>query len=518
VLLADASQWSISLSAVSLHMAAAGIFRNTMKYTLYKSVALAAFAFFLGVSAHAAADKDGQNPGGVVPVNAAPAAFAHSVRDFKPQPAVDVLPAEGPRITLSTSQPIPKAGSPIARPDASKPNAATQTQSTLAAQATASFTPLCTTLGINTAYSFTGAQAGGAYCFHFAITQKAKTTLSLGGQSANTNFVLYLLKDDGLNNLSVVGSSDAAGNANEAVQAITEPGNYYWYMVAHTADASSVSFGSTVNTPIDDYEINDTLAQSKALPDRLNVITGNSDSTTDYDYYHFTAIRGQVVRIALVGVVAGSSNKWIAEYYTGSNWAALGVNVNNEFSGLPQNTTVYIRVRPNPAVAWSAAAQYTLTFGSKPVMSSYGVSGEYNVLRIPYAASTAYGYMTTQAMQQLTWAMTLTDTKGAPLVGLSPTLHLVKRQGDSETAYSLTGNSAGVASGIVNLGACSGDFQTEFDNYANGYLNTWRTDYTSGYWYLRLAEALDVGVGGTNVEFVTFGQICRQTLIRSVKS
>lgn len=499
-------------------MAAAGIFKNTMKYTLCKSVALAAFSFVLGVSAYADADKDGLNLGRVVPRYAAPAVFAHSVRSLKPLPTAEALPADGTRITLSASQPILKTDSPIALPDVGKKNAAVQTQSTLVAQATTSFTPLCTTLGINNLYSFSGAQAGGAYCFHFAITQKAKTTLTMSAQSASTNFALHFLKDDGLNNLSLVGSSDNAGNANESVGAITEPGNYYWYMVANTTDASAVNFGSTVRTAIDDYEINDTLAQSKALPDRLNVITGNSDSAADYDYYHFTAIRGQVVRISLVGLTAGTSNKWIAEYYTGSSWAALGMDVNNEFSGLAQNTTIYMRVRPNPGVIWSATAQYMLTFGSKPVLSNYSVSGEYNVLRIPASAPTAYGYMTTQAIQQLTWSMALVDTTGAPLVGLTPRLYLVKRQGDATMTYMLTTNSAGTASGIINLGACSGDFRTEFNNYANGYIDTWRTDYNSGNWSLLIDEAPELGVGGANVPSVTFGQICRQTLLRSVKS
>ncbi|WP_051603065.1 hypothetical protein [Simplicispira psychrophila] len=49
-----------------------------------------------------------------------------------------------------------------------KEAAAVQSRGTLA-----SFAPLCQTLGINTLYTLNGPQMGNAYCYHFAVTQKA---------------------------------------------------------------------------------------------------------------------------------------------------------------------------------------------------------------------------------------------------------------------------------------------------------------------------------------------------------
>ena len=70
-----------------------------------------------------------------------------------------------------------------------------------------------------------------SYCYHFAVTQKAKSTIGLTGQSSSTDFALMLLKDDGANNVSIVDTSDVIGNGNETIVTLTEPGNYYWYMV-----------------------------------------------------------------------------------------------------------------------------------------------------------------------------------------------------------------------------------------------------------------------------------------------
>jgi hypothetical protein len=51
--------------------------------------------------------------------------------------------------------------------------------------------------------------------------------------------------------LTVVGTSDQPGNADEGIIALTEPGIYYWLMTANASDGSGFNFGSIVNTNTD---------------------------------------------------------------------------------------------------------------------------------------------------------------------------------------------------------------------------------------------------------------------------
>ena len=74
------------------------------------------------------------------------------------------------------------------------------------------------------------------------------------------------------------------------------------------------------------------------------------------------------------------------------------------------------------------------------------------------------------------------------------------------------------ASGTINVGTCFGDFQTTFVDYAQGYNNTWRTDFNYGVWRMEVLEYPGIGVGGDNTEFVSFGHLCKQTLLSSTKS
>lgn len=133
-----------------------------------------------------------------------------------------------------------------------------------------------------------------------------------------------LLKDDGANNVSIVGTSDVVGNGDETIVTLTEPGNYYWYMVPYATDGTPINFAAAVNTQIDAYEVNDTLAQATVLPEKFNTIVSNSDSTIDHDYYQFAAVRGQDVVIGLNGITSGTSNRWITELSgSGINWHIL---------------------------------------------------------------------------------------------------------------------------------------------------------------------------------------------------
>ncbi len=101
-------------------------------------------------------------------------------------------------------------------------------------------TPLCTVLSINTSYSLSGTATGGSYCYGFQVTQRAKTQVFLTGQNANTNFALTLIRHNDDDTLTVLGTSDQAGNANESLLTLTQPGLYYWLMDANASDGSSI--------------------------------------------------------------------------------------------------------------------------------------------------------------------------------------------------------------------------------------------------------------------------------------
>jgi len=387
------------------------------------------------------------------------------------------------------------------------------------------------TLDINSLYTINGVQTGDLLCYHFNLPQKARINVLLVNQTAGTDMSLSLFQDDGQGNPLPLGTSNNPGTGDESLGGVVPAGDYYWFMEANAAvQGSSFQFGVAVDTNLDAYEPNDTPDTAFQLPDTLNYINGNADSLDDVDYFDFTAVRGQSVGIALTADAASGStrNKWILERFDGGQWVTVGANVVSTSIPSPGvGGVVKVRVRPNqhPNEPWSATGKYNLSFGSNPRVNSPDVKGEANVLRIPYSASNVgYGYMTTQAYRDLTWTMGLSDSTGAPLVGLHPIVYLDQRidpaNGDIVyKAYSAATDSSGQASGTINVGACSGgDFQTTFVDYSQGYNNTWRTDFNYGVWRMEVLEYPGIGVGGENTQFVSFGHLCKQTLLSSTKS
>lgn len=384
----------------------------------------------------------------------------------------------------------------------------------------ANFVPLCPTLTVNSLFTLGGVQTGGAYCYHFSVPQKSKATVLLTAQSAGTNMALSLLKDDGLNNLSIVGSSDSPGNIDEAILAVIQPGDYYWLMEANVADGTDIAFGVLIDTPVDNYEPNDTPESATILPDTLNAVIGNSDSEFDEDYFRFTPIRGQTVRMELQGVTDPNSERWIIEF-RGLNgpWQLLNSNNYGDIANLQPNQTIEVRVRQDPNENWDVNEQYRLIFGSKPTLIDHNVSGETNLVRIPNGAQGSPYFLTTQAARQLTWSAELLDSKGYAMSGMDVTLYL--RQDIIEDIeyipYTLTTGAGGNVSSLMNLGECFGNVLAEFSEQANGYLNTWEVDFTVGSWFLAVNHGTEVGVGNRNIP-VTFAHICDATLVSSEES
>ncbi|KIV73872.1 hypothetical protein SZ55_1296 [Pseudomonas sp. FeS53a] len=456
---------------------------------------------------------------------------SNSLADTPKLPSGSTLTAESHAAPPAVLRQVPLPGNlPVTPPVSSVPKQEAPDQSAAATKPPMSrssglqarsnaYTPLCTSLSVNQLYTLSGVQQGGSYCYHFEIGQHSKTEAVVTEQSAGTDFELFLLRDDGNGNLQLVGHSNQPGNADESILAVTPPGHYYWLMNAHASDGSPVGFGALVAAPIDAYEPNDSPESATVLPDTLNVITGNSDSAWDYDYYEFTSVRGQALRLMLTGAEAGTSNRWLLETYENGTWKAEKKDTPLNIKGRAANYRLQVRVRPNPAVAWSPSPRYRLTIGSTPFMRKHYLEGESNVLRIPASAQSTnqHQYLTTQAYRQLNWSMYLTDSTGSPLKGLTPVLYLIKQLRYGQATYiphPIKTEANGWARGTVDLGSCYGDWSATFIDYAGNYKNTWRTNYNYGQWFIKLYEDPNIGVGSLE-NYITLGHICQQTLISS---
>ncbi|QIZ48784.1 hypothetical protein [Dickeya zeae] len=425
-----------------------------------------------------------------------------------------------------------KDGVIIIKPNASELKAATQKKQgnalsrSLAATSDSTFTPLCPTLSINASYTLSGLQTGGFACYHFEITQDAKTTTYITGQSAGTNMSLMLLSDDGKNNLTQMFHSDNPDNSDEVTINLTKPGHYYWYIEANVTDGSTFTFGSIVNTNIDQYELNDSPSLATVIPDGLYKIKANSDSYLDTDYYAFTAISGQQVLLQLTGADNAANDYWLLAYSNddGNTWITRNTGDKNTITPSGANETILVKVSPNPSKLPTISQYYWLSFGSKITSFTSAVKGESNVLYIPSSAQSRYGFMTTQAYRTVNWNIHVNDSTGAGIPNVNAILYLDQRENNGvlefnqNTAHVISTDASGNASGTITLDACNADWSTEFKDYDRGYINTWNTTFDFGAWRLEVPAQEDVGVGGKNSQYVTFGHICKQTLVRSVKS
>lgn len=376
--------------------------------------------------------------------------------------------------------------------------------------AIAEFTPLFPTLDINTLYTLTGVETGAQIAYHFNLPKNSRIQVQLLNQSAGTDMSLTLFHDDGQGNLTPLGTSDNPGSADEYLNGVLPAGDYYWFMVANTASNAQFSFGVAVDSNIDAYEPNDTEQTAFALPDALNQVTGNLDSVNDVDYFSFVSLRGQGVGMFLGDDGAGTRNQWIFERFDGTKWVEVPQGSTSTYPNLTPGYTVKVRVRANPAVALNPQAQYKLTLGSAPRLNQHNVNGD-NVVRIP----SSIFQLATQAARNLSWSTQWSDSTGEPLRGVTPVLRVDKHFGatynwvDYEAKTGITG----AASGNVALGTCSGDYKVRYPDSASGQTYNWETWFNEGGWRIELREFPGVGVGGNNVQYVSLGHICSQTIV-----
>lgn len=384
-------------------------------------------------------------------------------------------------------------------------------QSELKSAAVAAFEPLFPTLDINTLYTVDGVQAGNEFAYHFNLAQNARVLVQLVNQSAGADMSLTLFQDDGQGNLSVVGSSDAAGNADEYLNGVLSAGDYYWYMVAKVADNAQFSFGVAVDSNIDAFEPNDSAQTAFVLPDSMNKVSGNLDNAGDVDYFDFKAVRGQSVSMYLAGDDDGSRNQWIFDRFDGANWITVPAGSTSTYPSVTPGTTVKVRVRANPAVAQDPSKYYQLSLGSTPRLNTSSVKGD-NIVRVPVSEMP----LATQTARLLNWSTQWSDSTGAPLLGVTPVLRVDNHFVDFNyrwVDYKATTNSAGVSQATANIGTCFGDYTTVINDSSTGVPYTWRTTYNQGGWRIELAEFPGVGVGGNNAQYVSLGHICTQDII-----
>lgn len=214
----------------------------------------------------------------------------------------------------------------------------------------------------------------------------------------------------------------------------------------------------------------------------------------------------------LEGVHSGTSGQWITEISgNGATWQAVQNDGYTSIGNLQQNQPVYMRVRPHPTATWSAATEYRLYFGSKAAAGTHSVSGESNLVRIPYSTP----YLTTQGYRQMTWGASVRDSKGSPLPGVQATLTLWPNvYFDAEYfAHQLEMNNGGAGFKTINLSDCSGDNNVIFTNSASGQSYQYRAYFNIGAWRIDVLGGPDAGVGGPNYQTVTMGHICSMRIV-----
>ncbi len=278
-----------------------------------------------------------------------------------PQQEIDAhtipFPVNSPVNLTSTPQPLLASEKISASIFKSKNLHQANTMSPLA------YTPLCTTLNTGVLYTLNGTQTGGTYCYHFTITDRAKTTAILVGQDAQTDFTLSVYQDiDGT--IYNLGTSSNAANADEVVKVITQPGEYYWYMQAVSATNATINFGAEVATNIDSYEVNDTYATRAYLADSRNFVRGNHESGNDIDYFVYQATANGNIDLALNDIE--SPNQWIFESLdTNGIWQPLltGAGTNNNQS-VTTGQILDVRVRPNLSVTTDPNKHYRMSLGT----------------------------------------------------------------------------------------------------------------------------------------------------------
>lgn len=273
----------------------------------------------------------------------------------------------------------------------------------------------------------------------------------------------------------------------------------------HATWAQSVPEGSapqTVPAPVMEEPV------FSVLTDKVHDINARLNSAASEHYHGFTSVRGQDVILDLRG-----QQHIKVERHVGGAWTLVTDKGLNILKNLTPGEEIIIRVAHNQATAFGGG-QYSMVFGSYPVLKEFEVKGEENVLRIPYGYSEP-AWLPGQAHKEVTVTAEFTDTTGAPLEGGLVGFGLKFDGGYRENITgTLVSDSEGEASTLLKIGTCQrGNEARDFVDYSRGYNNKWRTNYQVGDYVFqnRLAGA------AVSAKY-NFGHICHQRLISSTRS
>lgn len=244
------------------------------------------------------------------------------------------------------------------------------------------------------------------------------------------------------------------------------------------------------------------------LTDKVHDINARLNSAASEHYHGFTSLRGQKVILDLRG-----QQHIKVERHVGGAWTLVTNNGLNILTNLTPGEEIIIRVTHNQTSAFGGG-QYSMVFGSYPVLKEFDVKGEENVLRIPYGYSEP-AWLPGQAHKEVTVTGQFTDTTGAPLEGGLVAFGLKFDGGYKENITGkLVSDSEGKASTLLKIGTCQGGNEArDFVDYSKGYNNTWRTNYRVGDYYF-----MNFLASGSLSAKYNFGHICHQRLISSTRS
>jgi len=229
---------------------------------------------------------------------------------------------------------------------------------------------------------------------------------------------------------------------------------------SHSAWAQTVPEGSatqTASAPVMEEPV------FNVLTDKVHTVGTRLNSAVSEHYYGFTAVRGQDVILDLK-----SQQHIKVERHAGGAWVPVTVKGISVLKNLKPGEEIIIRVTHNQAVAFNGG-QYSLVFGSYPVLKDFDLKGEENVLRIPYGYSIPE-WLPGQAHKEATLKVLFTDTAGAPLEGGTATF-VFRFNGDYKPliSFTLSSDQEGRALKPVELGRCEGgDEARDFVNYSKG--------------------------------------------------
>lgn len=270
-----------------------------------------------------------------------------------------------------------------------------------------------------------------------------------------------------------------------------------WAQAVPEGAISQTAAASTVEEPV-----------FNVLTDKVHSLSARLNSAASEHYYGFTALRGQDVLLDLKGQQSIKVERHVAGV-----WELITDRGPNTLKNLMPGEEIIIRVTHNPAAAFGEG-QYSLVFGSYPVLKNFELKGEEDVLRIPYGYAHP-AWLPAQAYKDATLEAQFTDTTGAPLEGGIGRFVLGFNEGYKPSiSILLFSDKDGKALNMIELGRCEGGNEAnDFVDYSRGYNNTWRTHYRVGQY-----AVVNELAGKTLSAQYTLGHICHQRLISSKKS